>query len=251
MKSSVNAVAVIPARYDSVRFPAKILASRTGKPLVQHVYEQACQAKLVKRVIIATDDERIVNAVKAFGGEAIMTRRDHQNGTSRIAEAASHIDAPIIVNVQGDEPEIEPATIDLAIQCLIDHPDCAVATPASPFAPGEDPANPNVVKVVMDQQGRALYFSRALIPHDRDKIDVDRKQFGYPLKHIGLYVFRREFLAIYASLAPTPLEQLEKLEQLRVLENGHRIAIAIGQSRSQGIDTPEQYEAFVARFRGA
>ena len=236
-----NAVAVIPARYDSVRFPGKMLADRTGKPLVQHVYERATQAKLVNRVLIATDDDRVARAVKAFGGETVMTRRDHPNGTSRIAEVAAMLEAPIIVNVQGDEPEMEPQNIDLAIQTLIKHSECPVATVASPFDAGEDQSNANVVKVVLDAAGRALYFSRAAIPHDRDRVGVNR------LKHIGLYVYRREFLAQYVKLPPTPLEKAEQLEQLRILENGFSIAVGIGQSRSQGIDTPEQYEAFVQR----
>jgi len=234
--------AVIPARFDSQRFPGKILADKTGKPLIQHVYERTRQAKLINRIVIAADDERIIRAVKAFGGEAVMTRRDHPNGTSRIAEAAAGIQAPIIVNVQGDEPEIEPVLIDQAIQTLLDRADCPVATLASPFARHEDPANPNIVKVVVDQCGRALYFSRSLIPFDRDG---DRTIA--PLKHVGLYVYRREFLPTYVALAPTPLERSEKLEQLRVLEHGYKIAVAIGEAHFHGIDTPEQYEAFVQR----
>jgi 3-deoxy-manno-octulosonate cytidylyltransferase (CMP-KDO synthetase) len=236
------ATAVIPARYDSLRFPGKILANRTGKPLIQHVYERAQEAELIDRVVVATDDERIACAVEAFGGEAVMTRRDHSNGTSRIAEAVTKIREPIIVNVQGDEPEIEPKLIDRTIQTLIDHPICPIATLASPFAPGEDPADPNIVKVVIDQTGCALYFSRALIPFDRDGVSLT-----HPLKHVGLYVYRREFLAKYIALPPSPLEQSEKLEQLRMLEHGHRIAVAIGKAHFHGIDTPEQYEAFVQR----
>ena len=237
----MKAIAVIPARYDSVRFPGKMLANRTGKPLVQHVYERARQAKLPERVLIATDDDRIVRAVKAFGGEVVMTRRDHSNGTSRIAEVAANLDAPIVVNVQGDEPEMEPHNIDLAIETLIKHPECPVATVASPFEADEDQSSPNIVKVVLDSRGRALYFSRAAIPFDRDRAGVKR------LKHVGLYVYRREFLAQYVTLPPMPLEKAEQLEQLRILENGFSIAVAIGKSRSQGIDTPEQYEAFVQR----
>ncbi len=238
----MKAVAVIPARYDSVRFPGKMLANRTGKPLVQHVYERALQAGLPARVLIATDDDRIASAVKSFGGEAVMTSRSHANGTSRIAEVAATLDAPIFVNVQGDEPEMEPHNIDLAIQTLVEHPECPVATVASPFDDDEDQSNPNVVKVVLDSKGRALYFSRAEIPFDRDRTGVKR------LKHIGLYVYRREFLAQYAKLPATPLERAEQLEQLRILENSFSIAVGIGASRSQGIDTPEQYEAFVQRW---
>jgi 3-deoxy-manno-octulosonate cytidylyltransferase (CMP-KDO synthetase) len=207
------------------------------------VYEQARQAALVQRVIVAADDERIIDAVRKFGGEAVLTRRDHANGTSRIAEVAATLDEPIIVNVQGDEPDIDPALIDLTIRSLLENPDCPMGTLASPFAPGEDAANPNIVKVVVDQHGRAMYFSRSVIPFDRD-----RGETSHALKHVGLYVYRREFLDTYVALPPTPLEQLEKLEQLRVLEHGHTIAVAIGEAHFHGIDTPEQYEAFVLRM---
>lgn len=245
-------VAVIPARYDSVRFPGKMLADRTGKPLIQHVYEQAVKARTLNRVIVATDDERIAKAVENFGGEVVMTRRDHPNGTSRIAEAIDHIDAKVVVNVQGDEPEIAPSLIDLTVDRLLEHPDCPVATLASPFAPGEDPSNPNVVKVVIDQQGCALYFSRSLIPYDRDRALAASPAAAtpvFPLKHIGLYVYRRTFLKTYVELPAAPLEQLEKLEQLRVLEYGHKIAVAVAEAHFHGIDTPEQYDAFVERHQ--
>ncbi len=237
-----QAIAIIPARYASQRFPGKVLADRTGKPLIQHVYERVCRADLVERVIVATDDRRVFDAVEAFGGEAIMSRGEHVNGTSRIAEVACDLDASVIVNVQADEPEIEPHLVDTAIRCLDEHPGCPVATLASPFCSDEDPADPNIVKVVVNAAGRALYFSRALIPYDRDG------DAGKPaLKHLGLYAYRREFLLDFARLAPTPLERIERLEQLRVLEHGHHIAVAIVTAQYHGIDTPEQYEAFVAR----
>ncbi len=242
MSAAGPVVAVIPARYASQRFPGKMLASDTGRPLIQHVYEQTAKSA-VDRVLVAADDDRIADAVRGFGGEVVMTRVDHPNGTSRIAEAVADIDAPIIVNVQGDEPEIDPAVIDAAVAALRAHDDCVVSTVASPFQPGEDPANPNIVKVALDQVGRALYFSRALIPHDRDGD-------GHitPLKHVGLYVYRREFLLRYPDLVPTPLEASEKLEQLRILEHGERIAVATMPTAHHGIDTPEQYAAFVARW---
>jgi 3-deoxy-manno-octulosonate cytidylyltransferase (CMP-KDO synthetase) len=238
----MRVLAVIPARFASSRFPGKMLADRTGKPLIQHVYERAAMAPLVGRVLIATDDERIAAAARGFGADVAMTRCDHPNGTSRIAEAVAGVDADIIVNVQGDEPELEPRLIDAAVENLLVHGDCPVGTLASPFAPGEDPANPNIVKVVLDRTGRALYFSRALIPHDRDGLGEAR-----PLKHVGLYVYRREFLLAYPSLPETPLERAERLEQLRILEHGHPIAVAIAEAHHHGIDTPEQYDAFVAR----
>ena len=237
-----QAIAIIPARYASQRFPGKVLADRTGKPLIQHVYERVCRADLVERVIVATDDRRVFDAVEAFGGEAMMSRGEHVNGTSRIAEVACDLDASVIVNVQADEPEIEPDLVDTAIRCLDDHPGCPVATLASPFCSDEDPADPNIVKVVVDAAGRALYFSRALIPCDRDG------DAGKPaLKHLGLYAYRREFLLDFARLAPTPLERIERLEQLRVLEHGHHIAVAIVTAQYHGIDTPEQYDDFVKR----
>lgn len=244
--------AVIPARYGSTRFPGKPLADRTGKPLIQHVYERAQQAKLIDRVLVATDDDRIAGAVRAFGGEAMMTRTDHPNGTSRIAEVAASLDSPIIANIQGDEPEIEPALIDLAIQTLLDHPDCSMSTIASPFGAREDAANPNIVKVVIDQRGHAMYFSRARIPEKGVGSLFLKKTPDppFPLKHVGMYVYRREFLLKYMTLSPTPLEQIESLEQLRALEHGYRIVVAIGEVNFHGIDTPDQYEAFVQRMKG-
>ncbi len=240
------ATAIIPARYGSQRFPGKVLADRTGKPLIQHVHEQVRRADLVQRVIVAADDRRIIEAVSAFGGEAVMTRADHPNGTSRIAEVASGVDADLVVNVQADEPDIEPALIDTAVRCLDQHPQCVVSTLAAPFGPAEDPADPNIVKVVVDAAGRALYFSRALIPYDRQGA-ADAP----PLKHVGMYVYRRDFLLSFASLASTPLERIERLEQLRILEHGHDIAVAVVDAPYHGIDTPPQYEAFVARKKAA
>lgn len=276
-----NALAVIPARFASTRFPGKPLADKTGKPLIQHVVERVRLAKRIGAIVVATDDQRIFEAVQRFGGQAVMTRADHPNGTSRIAEvveklsevqgskfkaqssksaskepAAATALAPgprplalgpatldIIVNVQGDEPEIEPELIDKLIDGLQADPDAPMATLASEFAPDEDPSNPNIVKLVLDQRGRAMYFSRSLIPFDRDK------KGHRPLKHPGLYAYRRDFLLKYVTLPATPLEQAEQLEQLRALEHGYPIAVIKAQVRHHGIDTPEQYEAFVRRMR--
>jgi 3-deoxy-manno-octulosonate cytidylyltransferase (CMP-KDO synthetase) len=246
-------VAIIPARYESARFPGKALADRTGTPLIVHVLQRVRQAASVQQVIVATDDKRIAAAVEHAGGEASMTAADHPNGTSRIAEAAGRIEADLLVNVQGDEPEIDPQLIDLAVRTLQEHADCPMSTVASPFAEDEDPANPNIVKVVVDRRGRALYFSRSLIPFDRSpNAEGGRLQAARaPLKHVGMYVYRRPFLDEYVRLEPTPLERAERLEQLRVLEHGRGIAVAIGQARHHGIDTPEQYEAFVKRWAAA
>lgn len=246
--SAGSAVAIVPARMSSVRFPGKVLADRTGRPLVQHVVDAAKRAASVSSVVVATDDPRVAAALAPFGTRVVMTSPDHPNGTSRLAEAARLLDLPpdaIVVNVQGDEPEIDPAVIDAAVEALI-RTGAPVATVASPFAPDQDPRNPNLVKVVCAVDGTAMYFSRSLIPFDRDgRRDPDAR----PLRHVGLYVYRRSFLDTYITLASTPAERCESLEQLRVLEHGHRIAVAVRQCSHQGIDTPEQYEQFVARWR--
>ncbi len=249
-----EATAIIPARFGSTRFPGKPLADKTGKPLIQHVVEQAHKAQTVGRVVVATDDQRIYDAVLAFGGEAVMTRTDHPNGTSRLAEAVQAIDPPpdddaIILNVQGDEPEIEPDVIDQLVTGLANDPDAPMATLASPFADDEDPSDPNIVKLIVDQNGHALYFSRSLIPHHRDAPSALSTHTSAFLKHPGLYAYRRGFLLKYVTLPPTPLEEAEKLEQLRALEHGYKIAVIKTQVRHHGIDTPEQYEAFVSRHQ--
>ncbi|MBL9118432.1 MAG: 3-deoxy-manno-octulosonate cytidylyltransferase [Phycisphaerae bacterium] len=253
----MGAVAVIPARFGSTRFPGKPLAAKTGKPLIQHVCEQAARAKSISRIIVATDDQRILEAVWGFGGEAVMTRSDHPNGTSRIAEVAATLRDAIIVNVQGDEPAMEPELMDAAVAALERHPGAPMSTIASPFGPGEDVGDPNIVKVVLRRDGTALYFSRAPIPlwRDRERVMASHTQSGLPaippaapLKHVGLYVYRREFLATFLGLAPTALEMTEQLEQLRVLEHGYPIAVAQGVAAFHGIDTPEQYEAWVRRY---
>ncbi len=248
------AVAIIPARLGSTRFPRKVLASATGKPLIQHVCEAAATCPGIGRIVVATDAEEVAAAVRGFGGEAVMTAESHPNGTSRINEAAETLAlAPsrLVVNLQGDEPEIAPDAVARSIEALLRTPDPApamIGTAAAPFGPGENVGDPNAVKVVINRAGDALYFSRAPIPHVRDPgepIDPGAR----PLRHIGIYVYRRSFLARYAAMAPSPLEQAEKLEQLRALENGCRIAVGLTGSRHAGIDTPEQYEAFVRRWR--
>jgi len=245
----MSAVIIIPARMASTRFPGKVLAAKTGKPLIQHVYEAAKQAACAGRVVIATDDARVAGAAKGFGAESVMTRADHPNGTSRLAEAAAKLGlgaGEVVVNAQGDEPELEPALIDAAVGVLAGS-GAPMATAAVPFAPGEDPADPHMVKVVVRRDGRAMYFSRALIPFERGRGATTRAGVP-PLKHIGLYVYRRPFLDTYLSLPETALEKTEQLEQLRVLWHGHDISVAVRNIRTfGGIDTPEQYEAFVKR----
>lgn len=205
---------------------------------------------MVDRVVVATDASEVAAAVRAFGGEVVLTSEDHPNGTSRLAEASAALGLSpqdIVVNVQGDEPEIEADVIDAAVEALRAS-GSSVATVASPFAPGEHPGDPNIVKAVVGRSGRALYFTRALAPYPRDGTFAPG---AGPYKHIGLYVYRCAFLEQYAALTPTPLEETEKLEQLRVLEHGFEIAVAIRLAKHCGIDTPEQYDAFVARWQRA
>ena len=251
-------VGVIPARLNSSRFPEKVLAAETGKPLIVHVLEQARKARSLDDILVAADHPRIVAAVEAAGGTAILTREDHPNGTSRLAEVAEILQArgtpaDVFVNVQGDEPEIEPDVIDAAAELLHASPWADVATVATPFAPGEDPANPNLVKVALGAGGRALYFSRAQIPFHRDAAKAGNgvPPRATPLRHVGLYVYRTSFLPTFVSWPPSPLEETESLEQLRVLEHGHGIAVTVRTVTSQGIDTREQYDAFLARWRSS
>ncbi len=243
----MNATVVIPARYGSTRFPAKILASETGRPLVQHVVDRVRGCRRVREVLVATDDQRIVDALLPFHIRCVMTSAAHPSGTDRIAEVARNLRDEVIVNVQGDEPEIEPQTVDSLIERLESHADDAMATAATPFPSGADPADPNLVKVVTDREGHALYFSRAMIPFRRDPEKVDRA-VPYDL-HLGIYAYRREFLLQFASWPPTKLESLEKLEQLRALEHGRRIFVLKVSRAAHGIDTPEQYAEFVRRWK--
>ncbi|HMM20928.1 MAG TPA: 3-deoxy-manno-octulosonate cytidylyltransferase [Selenomonadales bacterium] len=226
---------VIPARYASTRLPGKPLADIAGKPMIQHVYERAKQAKLPAGVLVATDSELVIEAVRAFGGSVVMTSADHPTGTDRLAEVAAQLtDADVIINVQGDEPLLPPAIIDELAALFENGPDgLDMATLASPLLP-EEQDNPAAVKVVTDLAGNALYFSRSLIPYPRNH------HAGLALyKHVGIYAYRRDFLLTFAALQPTPLEQAESLEQLRALEHGYRIRVIKTQFRSVGVDTPE------------
>lgn len=247
MKSAV----VIPARYASTRLPGKPLLKQTGKYLIQHVYEQACLARRATDVIVATDDPRIRAAVEGFGGHVMMTRRDHLSGTDRVAEVARRLDAEIIVNLQGDEPLVEPASIDLLIDLLAKNAQVPVASLAIPITNLEVWRDPNCVKVVCDDQGRALYFSRAPIPMVRDGKPDFLTQPPCFLQHLGLYAYRRSFLETLAAHPPTPLEQLEKLEQLRILALGQHIQIGVVREAAIGVDTFADYERFVRTYRGS
>jgi 3-deoxy-manno-octulosonate cytidylyltransferase (CMP-KDO synthetase) len=248
----VKVVVCIPARYESSRFPGKVLARDTGKYLVQHTYEQACRAKHPAEVIIAADDTRVQQAAKEFGARCVLTSADHQSGTDRIAEAVTDIEADIVVNLQGDEPEIDPSHIDQVAEILIEgqqaegrRQKASMATLGAPLASPEQIANPNIVKVITDLAGRAIYFSRSVIPYDRDAQGIGAP--GQHLRHIGMYAYCRDFLLKITTLPQSPLEKLEKLEQLRVLENGYSILVGRIEHACDGIDTPEQYAEFVKR----
>lgn len=234
-------IAIIPARYASTRFPGKPLAVLGGKPVIQRVYEQACD--VLEEAYVATDDERIFKAVEAFGGKAVMTSTNHKSGTDRIEEAAEKIgtDADVIINVQGDEPFIQRSQLE-TVKHLFDDPQTQIATLGKPFESIEAVENPNSPKIVTDMKGYAMYFSRSVIPYIRGK---ERKQWleSFPfLKHIGLYAYRRDVLKEITTLPQSPLELAESLEQLRWLQNGYRIKVGITDVETVGIDTPEDLE---------
>lgn len=239
----MKVLCVIPARYASTRLPGKPLSMIAGKPMIQHVYERACQAQLPNEVVVATDNELVEKAVLDFGGKAVMTSPDHPSGTDRLAEVAlMYPDVDVIVNVQGDEPMIPPEVIDRLAEAFNGDADLNMAT-MKVVMDEEDYENPAAVKVVTDQQGYALYFSRSLLPYPRNKPE------GFKVfKHVGIYAYRRNFLLKYAALAPTPLEKAESLEQLRALENGYKIKVLESDFQGIGVDTPEDLAAVNALF---
>ncbi|WP_302294323.1 3-deoxy-manno-octulosonate cytidylyltransferase [Pyramidobacter piscolens] len=232
----MKTIGIIPARWASSRLPGKPLADLCGKPVIQHVYERCLKARSLAQVIVATDDERIMSAVAAFGGRAVMTSSHHPNGTSRVAEVAARVECDYVVNIQGDEPLIDPRVIDQLAGVLL-HADAPMATLSAPFSSAEEAADPNNVKVVVDRKGRALYFSRSVIPFARCGTSV-------VYKHIGIYGYRKDFLPVYSRLAETPLAEAESLEQLRALEHGYDIAVAVSAypDRGVGINTPHDLE---------
>jgi 3-deoxy-manno-octulosonate cytidylyltransferase (CMP-KDO synthetase) len=242
---------VIPARYASSRLPGKPLLRQTGKYLIQHVVERARLARGVSAVVVATDDERIAAAVRSFGGTVAMTRPDHPSGTDRVAEVAKTLNADLIVNLQGDEPLIEPASLELLAEMLRTDRTSDMATLAVPIRTKEQWLNPACVKVVCDARGRALYFSRSPIPFVRDGEPDFAVRPARFLQHLGLYAYRRSFLLELASLPVEPLENFEKLEQLRVLAVGRRIAVGVVEQAGLGVDTPADYAEFVRHCRQA
>jgi len=233
----MKALCIIPARYASTRLPGKPLRDIAGKPMIVRVYERAVQAKRVQDVVVATDDERIRTAVEEHGGRAVMTRTDHVTGTDRLAEVAEKMtDYDLIINVQGDEPLIDPTVIDALVEPFLADARLSMATAKTLLTDEEEIANPNNVKVITDLTGNALYFSRARIPYARN-------EGANVYKHIGIYAYRRDFLLSYARMAQTPLERSESLEQLRALENGHRIHVIETDAVFIGVDTEEDLTA--------
>jgi 3-deoxy-manno-octulosonate cytidylyltransferase (CMP-KDO synthetase) len=237
---------VIPARFASSRFPGKVLAQISSKSMLQHVYERASLARYLTATIIATDDERVYEAARSFGARVVMTRADHVSGTDRVAEAASAENAELVVNIQGDEPLIDPAAIDAAILPLAHDPEIVMGTLKKAIEDPREITDANVVKVVTDRNGDAIYFSRCPIPYRRDQARP-----GTHFKHIGLYVYRRDFLLGYSALPVGPLEQAERLEQLRALENGYRIRVVETECESLGVDTPEDLERVCKLFEAS
>lgn len=239
MSQTVKVIGIIPARYQSTRLEAKLLADISGKPMIQRTYEGAAKARLLSDLIVAADDQRIIDAVRSFGGKAVMTSSSHRSGTERCAEVAAGLDCDIIVNIQGDEPLIQPQVVDEAAKLLIEDALPEMSTLASKTDSAEELFDRAVVKVVFDARGYALYFSRALIPHS--KAGTLKEGITY-YRHIGIYAYRRDFLLRYVKLPSSKLEVAEDLEQLRALDNGYRIKVGVVEHLSLNVDTPEHLE---------
>jgi 3-deoxy-manno-octulosonate cytidylyltransferase (CMP-KDO synthetase) len=251
-KSSTKSYIIIPARLASTRLPRKLLLRETGKTVLQHTYEAARRAARPAGVIVACDDDEILREVERFGGRAVMTSVACASGTDRVAEAAAQVpdDVEILVNVQGDEPEIDPAAVDLAVELLERNPTWSMSTLCTPIRRRALVDDPACVKVVFDRDGRALYFSRSPIPHARDwSDDLLTAEPPHFYQHLGLYAYRRAFVREFAAMSPARIEQVEKLEQLRVLAAGKSIGVGVVDKAPRGIDTPTDYAEFVARMR--
>jgi 3-deoxy-manno-octulosonate cytidylyltransferase (CMP-KDO synthetase) len=247
MSSKPNVIGVIPARYASQRLPAKPLVDLLGKTMIQRVYEQVKKAALLDRVLVATDDERIANVVRGFGGEVVLTSPAIKSGSDRVAAVADRIEGDIFVNVQGDEPLIDPQMVDHAVKLLLADPSVPMGTLAKQIHLSEELFNPSIVKVVFNRKMEALYFSRAAIPFVRDQNNAAQWLENHTFfKHVGLYVYRRDFLAAYTRLPEGVLEWAERLEQLRVLENGYRIKVGLTEYESVPIDTKEDVARVIA-----
>lgn len=249
-KKSSSVALIIPARWGSTRFPGKLLHSLAGKPLLQHVWERCQKTRLIERIIIATDDQRIKKVATAFGAEVVMTSVKHQSGTDRIAEAVQKLGKKgtfsHVINVQGDEPLIDARLIDRLAKAMLQDSEVEMITAATPLDDEGHRNDPNIVKVVLDQQKNALYFSRSLIPYHRDMNDP--KSAVRPLLHLGIYGFRKDILKKYVRYRPSPLERCEKLEQLRALEHGIKIRVLTTSHRALGVDTPEDAKRIESHF---
>ena len=261
-------VAIIPARYASTRLPGKLIKNEarehTGKYLIEHVYENVMSAKNIHEVIVATDDELIAEAVKKFGGCVKMTSTSHKSGTDRIAEVATNLDADFVLNIQGDEPDVKGRMIDDLIESMYDEKEAVVCTFANEIRSMEEFTDPNAVKVVIDKDSYAMYFSRATIPYIRDEnsnpkfsklestsdtVNTGSNTSFLFLKHLGIYMYRKDFLLRFSSLAIPDIEEIEKLEQLRVLSNGYKIKVIVTPYMCEGVDTPEDFERFLGKYR--
>jgi 3-deoxy-manno-octulosonate cytidylyltransferase (CMP-KDO synthetase) len=251
--NNVKAVAIIPARYSSTRLPGKLILPEvkavTGKYIIEHVYQNVKQSRRLHKAIVATDSVLIYDIVKNFHGEVEMTSSTHTSGTDRIAEVAERLDADIIVNIQGDEPEVNASMIDQVIDVLAEDNDATMATLASKITDKAELANPNVVKVVLDNRGYALYFSRSQIPYVRDSKYLFNNQNITFLRHMGIYAYQREFLLRYAKLPSSALENIEMLEQLRAISHGYKIKVAITNYTTRGIDTRDDLIAFMEKYK--
>lgn len=243
----MDVLGIIPARYDSSRFKGKVLADLNGKPLIQHVYERAKRSTKLDDLVVAADDQRVVKAVEDFGGKVILTSKEYTSGTDRLREVASLIDARIIINIQGDEPLIHHSMIDSLALALLYDPNIPMATVIRKIDNEEELNNPNVVKVVIDKFGQALYFSRQVIPYLREPF-LKKSEITF-YKHIGLYGYTRDFLFTFNNMPPTPLEKAEKLEQLRALEHGYKIKTIETTFDTIGVDTPEDLERVKERLK--
>lgn len=232
----MDVVGIIPARYKATRFEGKILADLMGKPVVQHVYETAKKSQMLDDLIVATDDERIRDAVERFGGKAVITSGDHQTGTDRLTEVVNPIDCKVVINIQGDEPLVHHSMIDELARTMLQDPSIPISTVIKEITNREELTNPNIVKVVIDKEGFALYFSRSQIPYERDE---ESKRF---YKHLGLYAYTKDFLFTFTNLPKSELERVESLEQLRVLENGFHIKTVETKFDTIGVDTPEDLD---------
>lgn len=251
--NNLKTVAIIPARYASTRLPGKLIKSEakeyTGKFLIEHVYEKVKEAKTIQEVFIATDDERISDVVNRFGGCVKMTSTNHKSGTDRVAEVTSNLDANFIVNIQGDEPDVRGDMIDDLVKVMHAEKEAPVCTLANEIKSMDEFTDPNVVKVVLDKDSYAMYFSRSSIPYIRDKDNNSNPTSLTLLRHLGIYIYRKDFLLAYSNLPVPTIEEAEKLEQLRILSNGYKIKVVITPYVCEGVDTPDDFERFLAKYR--